>query len=124
MDAVDDAPQVDVEHPLPVIKREVSHATHRSDTGVIDNDVDLAESLNNAVCERLNGCGAGHVYLNARHAKFGGGSGDSRFVHAGDDDGGAGFFQALRNSFANSRRTSGDDCDFSGEVLHHITHAF
>ena len=53
-DAVDDTPQVDVEHPLPVIEREVRDATHRSDSGVVAHNVDATELRLNLVGQALH----------------------------------------------------------------------
>ncbi|MCY1178077.1 hypothetical protein D9M73_184120 [compost metagenome] len=68
MDTMDDAPKIDVEHPLPVIQSEVRYGRHRADACVIAQDVDFAMQVNHCVGQSLYACAAGHVGANAGRA--------------------------------------------------------
>jgi hypothetical protein len=58
---VDDAVQVDAQHPLPVLERLRPDRSGRGDAGVVDHDVDGAEPGDSGVAQSLDLDGVAHV---------------------------------------------------------------
>ena len=60
-DAVQDAHQVDIEHPSPIVERDVVDAAGGGDTGIVANHMDIPECLKCGVGRVLDADGVGDV---------------------------------------------------------------
>jgi hypothetical protein len=114
--AVDDAEQVDVDHPPPVGKAEVLHQGQWADTRVVADNVDGPEPVQRGTCERLDACRVRHVRVHRDRAELGG-----RLVHrlvldVGDDDANARGGQRLGDAPADAGGAAGHDRDLALEV--------
>jgi hypothetical protein len=69
MDAVQDAHEVDVEHPPPVIERDVVDAAAAGDAGIVANHMDIAEGRVGRLGRTLDACRIGNVTGNAPHVR-------------------------------------------------------
>ena len=81
-DPVDDAPQVDAEHPLPVPLGVGPDRSAHTDAGVVVDEVHGAELGHGGVCERLDGVPVGHVGAHADDPATGPGPGRRRWRRA------------------------------------------
>ena len=61
LDAVDRAPQVDVDRPAPVVVGHLEDRAADGDAGVVEHDVDRAEGVERGVGHRLHGLQRAHV---------------------------------------------------------------
>ena len=69
VDTVDDAPQVDVEHVVPLGKRELPRVAPVDDAGVVHGDVERSELVNGGAPGALDGVGIADVNRNAVHRR-------------------------------------------------------
>ena len=97
---------------------------HLVDAGVVDQDVEMAVSLDGGVDDGLGVGGLGDVALDGDGLAAGGGDGLDDLVGAGlaggvvDDDGRAVGGQRLGDGGADALGGAGDDGDFSGKLAH------
>ena len=90
-DAVEHAPEVDAEHPLPVRQRLVGDASERRHPGVVAEDVDAAVALPDRVRERFHrlriaDVGDVTVRFGARRAQLADRAIERRALDVGEDD--------------------------------------
>ena len=121
--AVDDAPQVHAEHPLPVVERELPGVARTGDAGVVADDVhgtERGERLLGEIVDlgRLGDVGADREHLRALRLDRLGGSGERLLLDVGEDDHHAFGGEALGHAAADSAGGSGDDGDAILQILH------
>ena len=66
-DTVQYAHQIDVEHPSPVVERDVVDAAGRGDTGIVADHMDISERLERGFRRALDADGVGDVASDAAH---------------------------------------------------------
>ncbi len=123
-DAVDDAPEVNIDDPSPVIQREFPRsAGAAADARVVAEDVDSAEALVGGFGKGFDvllfrDIGPAGEYLDAPRR-------DGRFGHCerlgfdiADDDVDAGIGEALSHGEPKAARSSCDNSDFAFEAVH------
>ncbi len=92
------------------------------DAGVVDEDVDLAESLLCFHGQRLHGCTVGQVghhpfdFDVQSRADFSRSGGEFLGIAAGDEDIRASFSEATGHGFAKTFAAAGDECCFAREI--------
>ena len=96
---MDDAPEIDAEHPLPVAVCGGLEAAPQGDAGVVAEHVDLAEGLERALGERLHGLEIGDVGRYAERLA-------APRLDRLDDRGEARWSMSARTTFARSRAKS------------------
>ena len=70
VDAVDDAPQADVDDPLPVLEREVLDLAAPAHAGVVAHHVHGTEAVEHCVAQGQHAVGVGDVGAHAHHAEL------------------------------------------------------
>ena len=118
------APEVDVDHPVPLVDRDVAEPVLREvphDRGVVDEDVDAAERVDRGARHGLRRREIPHVDGHADHAgavglQRVGGLGGGALVDVGEHHGGAGFAECTPVGHADAAGTTGDDGDLPGQV--------
>jgi hypothetical protein len=68
-DAVEHAHQIDVEHPAPVVERNIVDAAAAGDPGIVADDVHVAERRKRRRGRALEACRIGHVAGHAAHIR-------------------------------------------------------
>ena len=58
---MDDAPQVDVDDPVPVLERDLPRVAAVDHAGVVHGHVELPEALDGGAADALDGVGIPHV---------------------------------------------------------------
>ena len=116
--AVDDAPEVHAQHPLPGADRAEPRVGPRRHAGVVAHDVHRAEALDGGGGQRLDLGLLAHVGphregLDAVGGDLLGGGGQGVVLHVGQDDVQAGGGEALGQGEPDAARRPGDDRDVS-----------
>jgi hypothetical protein len=111
VDAVDHAPQVHVDDPLPVVEREVGDVADRADAGVVGDDVRGAEALDDLSGQRGDAVRLRDIALDARRPELRGRRLQGAVLDVGDDDLHALADQGVRDALADPRCAAGDDGD-------------
>ena len=118
------APEVDVDHPVPLVDRHVAEPILREvphDGGVVDQDVDAAERVDgrarHGLCRReiphVDGHADGREPSPSRaSAALAGGA----LVDVGQHHGGAGFAECTPVGHADAAGTTGDDGDLPAQI--------
>jgi hypothetical protein len=68
-DAVNDAHQIDVEHPSPIVERDIVDAAAGGDPGIVADYVDISECLVRRLCCTLDADGIGNVTADAAYIR-------------------------------------------------------
>src|SRR5882724_44691 len=123
LDAVHDAPEVDVHGVLPVGVRRGAELAHGGDAGVVAHDVHGAEAPLGCVGERAHALERGHVgrhgeHLGAALAERGGHPLHCRPIDVGEHDVRAARSEGARHRCADPAAAAGDDGDPSLEGVH------
>ena len=123
LDAVDRAPQVDVDRPAPVVVGHVEDRAADGDAGVVEHDVDLAEGIERGVGHRLHGLQRAHVAddavgLGTVGAQLGDGAVEGALLDVGQHDLGPLRRQHLRRRQADPAGAAGDDGPLAVERVH------
>ena len=122
-DAVDRAPQVDVDDPAPLFFRQRFDAPGGDDAGVVAHDVDGAERVERRVRQRSNVVEPGDVRTHADRVVSGlhelcCGGGGGGGVDVGDDHVHALGRETVDDRPTDARRASGDDSSPATKVVH------
>ena len=122
-DAVDDAPQVDVDDAVPVLERYLPGVAAVDDAGIVHRDVELPEVLDGRGPDALDGVGISDVGGDGQD--LGALAGQSRRVRAqgvlvdvGHDDLHAGGDEAFDDGQPDATGRAGDDGGPSFQLLH------
>jgi hypothetical protein len=107
--AVNDAPQVHVDHPAPVIQGQIGNLGYGTDARVIADHIDLAELFQGCRSERCNAGVIRHVSAHAEYAQFLGRPGEAFFLNVRNDDFHAVHQHALGDASADARCTARND---------------
>ena len=120
---MDDAPQVDVEHPVPVLERYLPGVAPVDDAGVVHRDVQFPETLDGGGADALDVLGV--PYIRRHRDDPSSPIGQSRrvrpeivFVDVGHDDTHAGGNEGFDNGQPDATRRAGHDGDPSFQLLH------
>ncbi len=112
---MEDAEQVDVQHPLDRLGVDLQHRAVTGDSGVGDDDVDTAELLDGLVGCGLHGGKIAHVGNHGQHvlvaAKFGGPGRQRGLVQVGQHQFGALGVQPAGHLGPDALPTAGDEYD-------------
>jgi hypothetical protein len=120
LDAVEDAVEVDAEHPAPLLERELPGQRYARDSGVVAEHVNRAELCKRALGERLDGvparrvCGhADRVVADARGRLL-----EAGRVDVGHHEAHALGGEAVAERTADAACGAGDDGDPTAQLVH------
>src|SRR5690348_949866 len=126
--AVDDAFEIDVEDPVPVPLADGAEGTADGDTGIVADDMDLAERSNSVQCRAAHAGAVRHVDMHRRGFDLFGGqlvcsTLCSAFVDVGKYDVHSSSAEGTRHAQTDSARAASDKGSPSPEVLHRYSAA-
>ncbi|BBF71980.1 hypothetical protein SBA_ch2_5130 [Sphingomonas bisphenolicum] len=102
VDAVDDAPQIDVEHPAPVIEGQIRDHADRAYAGIIAENMDCPMPIHDLIGESLNLIELADVRRDALDAELRAGRIDCAGINIGDDHPRTGGLQSFGNAPAHA----------------------
>jgi hypothetical protein len=122
-DAVQHPHQVDVEHPAPIVERDVVDAAAGGDPGIVADHMDIAEGPIGGLRRALDAQGIGHVAIYAAHARANIAQAlDRRRQRLGLDVGQhhvhAGLRKGPAERQADAAGAAGHECGLAGEFVH------
>ena len=120
---VDDTPEVDVEHPLPRLLREVLHPAGGNDTRIVEYHVYAPEALHGGAGRRREIVESSDVAPHAQHAipglrEFGLRGPERRLLNVGKYQIHTLGTEAVGSRKAYARRPTGDECRASLKFVH------
>jgi hypothetical protein len=123
-DAVDDAAEVDAEHPVPVLVGRVGDVVEEVDPGVVAEDVDVPEDVLGLVRGPRERLAVGHVELDRVDVELGFRGFEMVGPHVGDRHSHSGRDERLRHPEADSAAASGDERNSSFHVKHALSRPY